>query len=363
MAHNNSICARAVFFSGSRLYYVAYTADTIFRMLSHKDTKYLFYKSWPNPDDKGLDDWLDVLENFICAALNVNRVPVIPTSLSNKNNKSKNSSSFRLEDYLNLTKTKIYKVEKNGTIKRQAFPLNWISEADAELQLSGQTSIPFIDIDQLYRGNNEKHKALSLTNNKKNHTLSRPHYYVKTIPSEKVNRLTDTVLKHFKTNRQSLFDTQNLLYKSHKTDYLHWSHNLVPYACLNLHSRQFSTYANRPKKILSIVDNIFDHAIYLNESFRNIYLISKNRDLRFPQLYQCGRHELKIYTYHDFPELSSLALDDYLLYSIEKDLFDCAVVKIYLPGANRLFYMTVSQPSRYWNLYQLRRKLMPYFFD
>ena len=316
-------------------------------MLPHNDTKYLFYKSWPNPDDKGLDYWLDVLENFICAALNVNRVPVIPTSWSNKNNKSKNPSDFRLEDYLNLTKTKIYKVETNGMIKRQASPLNWISKADAELQLSSQLSIPFINTDQLYRDNNGKHKALSLTNNKKNYTLSKPHYYVKTIPSEKVNRLTDEVLKHFKTNRQSLFDTQNLLYKSHKTDYLHWSHNLVPYACLNLYDKQSSIYASKPKKILSMVDNIFSHAISLNESFRNIYLISKNRDLCFPRLYKCGQHELKIYTYHDFTELSALALDDYLLYSIEKDLFDCAVVKIYPPGANQLFYMTVSQPSHY----------------
>ena len=332
-------------------------------MLPNNETKYLFYKSWPNPDDKGLDYWLDTLENFICIALNVNRVPVIPTSWSNKNNKSKNPSDFRLEDYLNLTKTKIYKVEKNGMIKRQDFPLNWISEADAKLQLSSQPSIPFIDIDQLYRGNNGKHKALSLTNNKKSHTLSKPHYYVKTIPSEKVNRLTDAVLRHFETNRQSLFDTQNLLYKSHKTDYLHGRHNFVPYAGLNLYNKQSSIYASKPKKILSIVDNIFCCAIYLNESFRNIYLISKNRDLRFPRLYRSGGREFKIYTYHDFPELNALALDKYLLYSIEKDLFDCAVVKIYPPGANQLFYKTVSEPPRYWNLYRLRRKLMPYFFD
>ena len=356
------MCKSSIFSAALDVYYVAHTADTIFKMLSRNDTKYLFYKSWPNPN-KGLDDWLDVLENFICAALNVNRVPVIPTSWSNKNNKSKNSPDFRLKDYLNLTKTKIYKVEINGMIKQQNFLLNWISEADAELQLSSQSSIPFIDIDQLYRNNNGEHKALSLTSNKKNHMPSKSRYYVKTIPSDKVNRLTDEVLRHFKTNRQSLFDTQNLLYKSYKTDYLHWHHNLVPYACLNLYDKQSSIYASKPKEILSIVDNIFCHATYLNESFRNIYLISKNRDLRFPRLYQCGQHELKIYTYHDFPELSALALDKYLLYFIEKDLFDCAVVKIYPPGANQLFYTTVSQPPRYWNLYQLRRKLMPYFFD
>ena len=332
-------------------------------MSPRNETKYLFYRSWPNPDDKGLDYWLDVLENFICVALNVNRVPVIPTSWNNKNNKSKNPSDFSLEDYLDLTNTKIYKVETDGAIKRQAFPLNWISEADAESQLSGQPLIPFVNIDQLYRDNNGKHKALSLTNNKKNHTLSKSRYYVKTIPSEKVNRLTDAVLKHFKTNRQSLFDTQNLLYKSQKSHYLHNDYNLVPYACLNLYDKQSSTYASKPKKILSTVNDIFNHAIGLNKSFRNIYLISKNRKLRFPRLYQCGRHEFKIYTYHDFPELSALTLDNYLLCSIEKDLFDCAVVKVYPPGANQLFYMAASEPSRYWNLYQLRRKLMPYFFD
>ena len=332
-------------------------------MLSHGETKYLFYKSWPNPDDKGLDYWLDVLENFICIALNVNRVPVIPTSWSNKNNQAKNPSDFSLEDYLDLANTKIYKVETNGAIKRQTLPLNWISETDAELQLSSQSSIPLIDIDQLYSNNNDEHKALSLTNSKKSHTRSKSRYYVKTIPSKKVNRLTDSVLKHFKTNRQSLFDTQNLLYKSQKTHYLHNDYNLVPYACLNLYNKRYSTYANKPKKILSIVDDIFNHAIGLNKSFRNIYLVSKNRDLRFPRLYQCGRHEFKFYTYHDFPELSALALDNYLLYSIEKDLFDCAVVKIYPPEANQLFYMSVSKPSRYWNLYRLRRKFMPYFFD
>ena len=338
-------------------------ANTILKMLPNNETKYLLYKSWPNPDDKGLDYWLDVLENFICIALSVNRVPVIPTLWSNKNYKSKNPSDFRLEDYLNLANTKIYKVETNGMIKKQAFSLNWISEADAELHLSSQLSIPFIDIDQLYKDNKGKHKALSLINNKKSPTLSKPHYYVKTIPSGKVNRLTDKVLKHFKTNRQSLFDIQDFLYKSQKTHYLHGDYNLVPYACLNLYNKQSSIYANKPKKILSIVDNIFGHAIKLNKSFSNIYLISKNRDLRFPRLYQCGQHKFKIYTYHDFPELNTLVWDDHLLYSIEKDLFDCAVVKIYPPAANRLFYKTVSQPSCYWNLYRLRSKLMPYFFD
>ena len=326
-------------------------------MLSHNETKYLLYKNWPNPDDKGLDYWLDVLENFICVALNVNRVPVIPTSWSNKNKQSKNPPDFSLEDYLDLTNTKIYKVETDGMIKRQNFPLNWISEAEAKLQLSSQPSIPFVDIEQLYRDNNGKHKALSLTNSKKSHTLSKSHYYVKTIPSEKVNRLTDAVLKHFKTNRQSLFDTQNLLYKSQKTDYLHWSHNLVPYACLNLCGEQSSIYARKPRKILSIVKHIFNHAIYLNESFKNIYLISRDRDLRFPKIHKYRRRkldfppfswlELKIHTYHDFSELSAIASNDYLLYSVEKDLFDCAVIKIYPPGANRFFYMTVSEPPRY----------------
>ena len=321
------------------------------------ETKYLFYKNWPNPNDKGLDYWIDVLENFICVALNVNRVPVIPTSWSNKNNQSKNPSGFSLEDYLDLTNTKIYKVEANGMIKRQDFLLSWISEADAELQLSSQSSIPSVNIDQLYRNDNGKHRALSLTNSEKNHTPSKSYYYVRTIPSEKVNRLTDAILKHFKTNRQSLFDTQNLLYKSQKTDYLHGRHNLVPYACLNLYGEQSSAYASKPKKIVSIVDNIFSHAVYLNESFRNIYLISRNRALRFPKTHKYRRRkldlppfsgpELKIHTYHDFSELSAIASNDYLLYSIEKDLFDCAVIKIYPPGANRLFYMTVSEPPRY----------------
>ena len=235
--------------------------------------------------------------------------------------------------------------------------MNWISEAEAELQLSGQPSIPFVNIDQLYRDNNGKHKALSLTNSKKSHTLSKPYYYVRTIPSDKVKHLTDAVLKHFKTNRQSLFDTQNLLYKSQKTDYLHWSHNLVPYACLNLYDKQSSIYASKPKKILSIAKNIFRYAIKLNESFRNIYLISRNRDLRFPKIHKYRRHKLdlppfsgpkiKIHTYHDFSELNAIAPNDYLLYSVEKDLFDCAVIKIYPPGANRLFYMTVSEPPCY----------------
>ncbi len=316
-------------------------------MLLRNQTKYLFYKSWPNPDDKGLDYWIDVLENFICIALGVNRVPVIPTSWSNKNKNSNNSLDFRLEDYLDLTNTKIYKVETNGVMKQQDFPLNWVSEAEARLQLSSQSSILFVNIDQLYRDNNGKHKALSLTNSKRSQTLSKSRYYVKTIPSGKVNRLTDAVLKHFKTNRQSLFDTQNLLYKSQKTDYLHWNHNLVPYACLNLYDKQSSIYTSKPKKILSTVDDIFRYAIKLSESFKDIYLISKNRDLRFPQIHKYRRRELKIHTYHDFSELSAIALNDYLLYSVEKDLFDCAVVKIYPPGANRLFYMTVSKPSRH----------------
>ncbi len=331
-------------------------------MLSRNETKYLFYKNWPKPNDKGLDYWLDVLEDFICVALDVNRVPVIPTSWRNQRDKLQNSPDFRLEDYLALTNTKIYKVEADGMIKQQAASLNWISEADAELQLSGQPSIPLVDIEQLYKNNNSEHKALSLTNNKRSHTLSKPHYYVKTIPSEKVNCLTNKILEHFKTNRQSLFDTQNLLYKSQKTHYLHNNYNLVPYACLNLYDKQFSIYAGKSKKILSIVNHIFSHAIRLNKSFRDIYLISKNRDLRFPGLYRCKGHELKIYTYHDFPELNAIASNNYLLYSIEKDLFDCAVVKIYPPGANQLFYTTVSEPPRYWNLHRLRRKLMPYFF-
>lgn len=40
-------------------------------MTLQNETKYLYYKSWPKPEDTGLDHWIDTLEDFICIALNV----------------------------------------------------------------------------------------------------------------------------------------------------------------------------------------------------------------------------------------------------------------------------------------------------
>ena len=226
-------------------------------MVLQNETKYLYHKNWPKLENQGLDYWIDTLEDFICIALNVHRVPVIPTLWSNK---PQDSPNFRLEDYLDLTNTKIYKVETNGTIKQQAARLHWISETDANLKLSQQTSMQYVNIDQLYKNDNSEHKFIYLINNKKNYTHPNSYYYVKTIPSSKVHRLTDTVLNHFGTNRQSLLNTQHFLYKSPKTDYLHWEENLVPYACLNLYNTRFSIYANQSSKIINIINQIFKHA-------------------------------------------------------------------------------------------------------
>ena len=307
--------------------------------MNGQDEKYLRMVAGygqPKPTDKeknrweGLDGKIRDLSSLLGKALTLKRIPVItnrPPNIS-LHNFGKPLDNFTWSKYLDLDKTKVYKLSKDGTIKRETAPLHYVLDSDFNIKSYSQNQIHMVDLEKLYDRDNEKYKVLLLSSA----GFPKPPYYIRFIPSSAVNDLTDSVLAHLGTSRSTMQNAQELLYNRCSTENLikKIKHEKFFYSCLHIRANDMLFYehgffhAALPSNIKKLVYRACPRDTKL-------YIMSDIHDAKY---FDFLKNRYDVYTYHDFPELKcivdneSRTADNHLLYQVEKNIMDHALVKL-----------------------------------
>ena len=325
-------------------------------MLQQKE-KYLFFDF---NIYGGMDDCVALLELMMVAALSTKRILIIKeTETASQHRTSKKYIPFDWDNYIDLEQTKIAKIMSNGTIKEIKSTFRWEHEKNFNFKSYAREQIRYIDTTQLYDSENKDYSMLyvskpSISKLKKNKAALKAkgikisHYYnliykashhVSLAPSQKVNELSDIVLSHFGTNRQSSRYLQTVLNSKHRLKKHDFEMNY--YICMHLRANDSilyfiaNYYAVQKEQIAYIIKKVchYHHNI-------PIYIMSDMPLSYFDFL----KPQYKIYTYRDFPILkdlfssSSKAIDHNLLYAVEKNIMKYALVKIFPSGRNKLMF-------------------------
>ena len=199
------------------------------------------------------------------------------------------------------------------------------------------------------------------------------NFVVSFYPSDEVERLTDIVLKAMGT---SLTDVKRLSAVYRDVDFSanrdifqqEMLDNPLYYVCLHVRC------GDNTKLLKHRVHMHFRFAanrINLNSIIKwmiskgsRIYIMS---DIRDPHYFDFIRQDHVVFQYHDFPELKALAsgdngkqVDNAMLYSVEKNIFQYAYVKMIRSNKKpKLIYTNVTYKIPMWyELYEYTRYLV-----
>ena len=304
--------------------------------MNEQDKKYLRMVVYGQPKSteidkiEGLDGKLRDLSSLWTKALTLKRIPVITNQPPNTNrhNFGKPLNNFTWPKYLDLDKTEAYKLNEDGTIKKETAPLHYVLDSDFNIKSYPQNQVRTVHLEKLYDRDNEKYKVLLLYSV----GFPKPPYYIRFVASKAVNDLTDSVLARFEVSRSTMREAQELLYNRCSTENLFEKikHEKFFYSCLHIRANDalFVDYrffhAALPSNIKKLVYRACPRGTKL-------YIMSDIRDAKY---FNFLRHRYDVYTYHDFPELRCLVdnesrtADNHLLFMVEKNIMDHALVKL-----------------------------------
>ncbi len=279
---------------------------------------------------EGLDGKIRDLSSLWSKALTLKRIPVITNRPPNtsQHNFGKPLSDFTWPRYLDLDKTEAYKLSKDGIIKKEPSPLHYVLDSDFNIKSYPQNQIHTVDLETLYDRDNEKYKVLLLSSA----GFPQPPYYIRFIASSAVNDLTDSVLARLETSRPTMWDAQELLYNRCSMENLFEKikHEKFFYSCLHIRANDMLFHEYRffhaalPSNIKKLVYRACPRGTKL-------YIMSDIHDAKY---FDFLRNRYDVYMYHDFPELKCLVdsesrtADNHLLYQVEKNIMDHALVKL-----------------------------------
>ena len=279
---------------------------------------------------EGLEGKIRDLSSLWSKALTLKRIPAITNQPPNtiQHNFGKPLNNFTWPRYLDLDKTEAYKLSKDGTIKREPSLLHYVLDSDFNIKSYSQNQVHTVHLEKLYDSDNEKYKVLLLSSA----GFPKPPYYIRFVPSQAVNDLTDSVFASLGTSRSTMRDAQELLYNrcSTKNLFERVKHEKFFYSCLHIrandmlfHECQFFQAA-LPSNIKKLVYRACPRGTKL-------YIMSDIHDAKY---FDFLRNRYDVYTYHDFPELKHLVhkdsdfADNHLLFMVEKNIMDHALVKL-----------------------------------
>ena len=343
-------------------------------MLQHKE-KYLFI---PYVKGGGLDSKTYDLELILYTALSMGRIPIINEMVSSPRHRLDNKEEkapIYWDKYINLSATKILKVEPHGAIKEFPDTLQYIYERDFDFSVYSEDQIRYIDKTKLHDKENEQYPIIFLLKTKDILKLKElpfcersgrianlkgrmnvqldPSFLIVMPPSEAVNNLTDIVLKHFGTTREDMRTLLNILYDLPRYKAAHEKHlfdnsenrytaNLGCYACMHV---RYGYNTSRALKMIRESDDLMRH---INNVVKQVYRRHPKKlplyimsNIMKADYFNFLKPRYDIYRYTDFKELKERFtaqehIDHYLLYSVEKNIMRYALVKIF-PRKRNLF--------------------------
>ncbi|MBC6414212.1 MAG: hypothetical protein GDA45_04685 [Chromatiales bacterium] len=366
--------------------------------------KYLIFDTI-NVQPAGLEHKLSTLRCAISEAIYLNRILVLRkfaiSSIHNyaydekfkadliKNDKVENENMHYLPEYalkkinfksyLNLAKTRVYKLEDDGGIVEITELFRYIDEKDFDLKAYTNQPELVIKSDRLVTDlppntfteiNNqvliaETNRPISKEQNNQYQVIVRrtnAYKYAYTpaardlltvllYPSSEVEQLVDIVLKSIGTSLQRVKNRYAFYYQAATTEILNnyrirfSQQHPIYYACL--HMRKNDMYYKPTIKYAASKSNIKRMVEQALPKKSIIYVMSDTADLNY---FDFLRKDYTVYQYFNFPELKALVscknreqVDNAMLYAVEKNILKYAHIQIiYRRGRPDILYTNQS---------------------
>ena len=286
----------------------------------------------------GLDHMLAVVKGAIKEAIHLNRILVIEKcTMTAIHNRGHTLENLDIERYINLDKTRIYKIENNGSIKEIDNPLRFVRARDFDNnEYPEELVLKLQNLSPVSKTQNNQYKVIIRTTVKYHYNrLVYPDVLLIALyPSNKVVHLTDIVLRTMGT---SLVDTEKLSAVYRDIDFAAnkdtWQHtvldNPLHYACLHARGNDMIRFASfKQSSSSSHIRSIVKKKI---PKGMRIYIMT---DITKPGYLSFLKKDYTVYRYYDFPELKNLvsgdksSVDNAMLYSVEKNIMQHAYVKL-----------------------------------
>ena len=318
--------------------------------------KYLYT---PYLRDGGLDSVIRGIVILIQAAVTMKRIPIIrrvTTAAYHRLDKLHKRTYIDYERYIDLPRTKIFKIGPEGGTKELAITLQYIHEQDFNDNLYSRNQVRYIDHTQIHDPENDKYPVICMLNpryiaaRKKlpelheridrglNLSTSSP-FLIILQPSKIVNDLTDIVLNHFGMTRESAEFLSSILYDLPKIKYSDmefYCRDLNYYACMHVRypgdvgDRLSRLVKKTPQRLSRPIKRVLKMIYERNHKNLPLYIMSSLNDVHY---FDFLKPDYDIYSYTDFKELREQftlkeEIDHNLLYAVEKNIMRYATVKI-----------------------------------
>ena len=325
----------------------------------------------------GLDHSLAVLKGAIKEAIYLGRTLVINKfSMASIHNLGHPAENLEYKKYINLDKTQVYEAEQNGSLQQISSRFHYINAENFNLNEYSEKNILLMDNDirSITEEENNQYEVIIRKTSDFNYVTQFHNILVSFYPSDKVEYLTDVVLKTLGTSLDTV-KRRSLVYQSidYSTNgdifYKETPNTPLYYAAMHIRINEiyrtplYNRYWNRPRHLKHIIKRVklpFKGCI--------IYIMSDTPD---PRYFDFLKKDHIVYRYFDIPELEALVsknngcgIDNAMLYSVEKNILQYAYIKIIrAKSAPKILYTNssfniplLSVPSKYLLLkYQCRR--------
>jgi len=324
--------------------------------LLQQESKYLFFAFDING---GLDDQTVALELMILIALSLQRTLIIRQSETPPHHRtSKRSVPFDWDHHVDLAQTQIAKIMPDGTLQKTAATLRYIHEKDFDFKAYTRREVCYADGAQIYAPENAAYpllcvKRVRLSKLKKSRTtINDPQlilsprlfcyykamYHISLSASATVNELSDIVINHFGTDRQSSEYIRTVL----NCEVRHRPHYFGMNYYIGMHLRVTEMpllslsyyYAAQKEHIRALIETVCQR-----HPKAPLYVMSDKVGY-----IDSLKGQYPIHSYQDFPKLRALfsstdePVNHNLLYSVEKNIIRHALVRICPPGRQWLAY-------------------------
>ena len=198
--------------------------------MMQKSGQYLYV---PYRKGGGIDAILLHLERIINIALSLGRIPILKEMKSSSQHRLDNRNEKVLinwDRYIDLSATKILKV-KDGITEEVPEALQYVYQKDFDFGAYSEDQIRYIDKTQAHDQVNDQYPIICLLNSNDlkslpehpnieklnyrgggGYLLSGDLIFIAPPPSQAVNNITDIVLSHFGTTRESVQKLSNTFY-------------------------------------------------------------------------------------------------------------------------------------------------------
>ena len=306
----------------------------------------------------GVNRIFSILNTVFLEAHRWGRIPVVGNfTVPSSHNLYFECGDFHFNDYFDLARGTLRPRNKVDSVIQDR--LKWIKEEELDREAYPTEKVCRIKDEIISRKMHEQYDIIIRRDPpyeyvEKYFQQEKPNLLLDFPYSEKINQLTDIVLKALGTSRENAWATQcyflnkvatmrSCFDEATRARGSSISLKTSNYACMHVpakrDSRQKEQRALRFALSKKQIQAVLSYAISKNS---RIYIMS---DIRNPRHFDFLKEDYQVYRCYDFPELKRLisgengsSIDNVMLYLVEKNIMKHATVKILPPDQGSIMY-------------------------